>query len=273
MLKYSDLISDKEFKTIVHFISKKWSSHFDNSTSIAIDDRNIEIHSFKKALQNYHWPYKIKESLPNGYDYCGSSFQSSSAILELASEKLKSKKDFKNGAAIVLEWGGVISKNLERIQELTFSEFNLEIENARLNWEGFCNNEIEPGLRKIDFHINSGFSKIYSLLLNDFIIYDSRTAAALTAIIFEVLSKTPENWTLKVPSPRVDFEKRILTEFGKVNTKKQYWESNIIANTIVKEVCVKLNSKGESVSMRQLEAALFMLGADIRKLKGINKKK
>ena len=273
MIKYSDLISDKEFKTIVNFISKKWNSRFDNSTSIAIGDRNIEIHSFKKALQNYHWPYKIKEPLPNGYDYCGSSFQSSSAILKLSSEKLKSKKDFKNGAAIVLQWGGVVSKNLERIQDLSFSEFNYEIENARSNWEGICNGELDFGSESISFHINAGYSKIYSLLLNDFIIYDSRVAAALAAIISEVLGGPPKNWTLKIPSPRVEIDRRMPIKFNKVNTKKQYWQSNVIANIIVAEVCNKINVKVKTVSIREIEAALFMLGDDIRKLKGINKKK
>jgi hypothetical protein len=62
-------------------------------------------------------------------------------------------------------------------------------------------------------------------------------------------------------------------KFNKVNTKKQYWQSNVIANIIVAEVCNKINVKVKTVSIREIEAALFMLGDDIRKLKGINKKK
>jgi hypothetical protein len=273
MIKYSDLISDKEFKTIVHFISKKWIGCFDKNVKMDIGNTKVEVDSFKKALQNYYWPYKINESLPVGFDYFGNSYESSAKILNLASERLSSEKDFIKGATIVLEWGGVVNKNLKRIESLTFFEFKNEVRSAQMLWEGFCNDELKLGSGIIDFHINSGFSKIYSLMLDNFIIYDSRTAAALTAIIYEVIGDKPKEWTLKVPSPRVHIEKRVLSRFGKVNTTKQYWESNIIANIIVKEVCMKLNSKGANVSMRQVEAALFMLGADIRKLKGINNKK
>jgi hypothetical protein len=271
-MKYAELLIDKEFKSIVEFIAKKWNGRFDNLITFDIGYRKVEVDSFKKALDYYYWPYNIKRALPAGFDYCGSSYQSSSKILELATSRLNSKKCFFEGAAIVLEWGGVLNKNLQRIQDWSFPVFMHEVRIAKQNWEGFYSDDLELGEGKIDFHINSGFSKIYSLLLSDFIIYDSRTAAALTAIIYEVLGDKPKKWTLKVPSPRVDMEKRVLSNFGKVNTKKQYWESNIIANIIVKEVCMKLNSKGVNVSMRQVEAALFMLGADIRKLRGINKK-
>jgi hypothetical protein len=271
-MKYIELVNDKDFKLVVNFISKKWNSSFDKTVKIDIGERKVEVDTFKLALQNYHWPYKIKESLPTGFEYCGSSYESSAKILNLASKMLRIEKNIQ-GATIVLEWGGVVNKNIKRINSLTFTDFKNEMNKAKSHWEGFCKDEIELESGKIDFHINSGFSKIYSLMLSDFIIYDSRTAAALSAIIYEVIRDRPKEWTLKVPAPRGDMKKRVLPEFGKVNTKKQYWESNIIANIIVKEVCIQLNNKSENVSMRQVEAALFMLGADIRKLKGINKKK
>lgn len=270
---YSVLIKDSDFRKVVDFISKKWNGSFDNSISIKIGNKLVKIDSFKKALQYYHWPYKINKSLPVGYDYCGNSYQSSSKILELASKKLNSNVDYGDGATIVLEWGGVVNKNLKRVQKWNYLEFRNEVKMAQQNWNGFLNNEIELGASSINFHINSGFSKIYSLILDDFIIYDSRTAAALTAIIYEVLGKVPDNWILKVPSPRVDIEKRVLSKFGRVNTIKQYWFSNVIASVLVNEVCKKINLKGKNVSTREVEAALFMLGADIRKLKGLNKQK
>lgn len=272
-MKYSELVNDEEFREVVNFISKKWSGCFDRIVKIDLGERKVDVDSLKNALYNYYWPFKIKETLPEGFDYCGNSYESSVKILHLASQKLNSEKCFKQGARIVLEWGGVVNKNSKRIEKLSFDEIKSEVNTAQLHWDGFCNNLLELGEGKIDFHINSGFSKIYSLLLKDFIIYDSRTAAALTAIISEVLDNAPENWSLKVPSPRVDVEKRILSKFGKVNTVGQYWSSNVIASILVQEVCKKINLKKENVSTRDLEAALFMLGADIRQLKGIIKKK
>jgi hypothetical protein len=51
MIECLDLRSDKEFKTVLYFISKKWKSRFNKSSSISMTDRRIEIHSFKKALK------------------------------------------------------------------------------------------------------------------------------------------------------------------------------------------------------------------------------
>ena len=272
-MKYKDLVIDEDFRAVVNFISKKWDESFDRVVKIELGKSKVEVDSFKMALLNYYWPFKIKESLPIGLDYFGSSYGASVKILDLASEKLNSEKCPKQGAKIVLEWGGVVNKNLKRIANWKYPEFKNEVRKAQQNWDGFLNNQIELGVGNIDFHINSGFSKIYSLMLKDFIIYDSRTAAALTAIIHEVLGKAPNNWTLRVPSPRVNIEKRVPPKFDRVNTPRQYWTSNLIASILVQEVCKKINLKKENVSTRDVEAALFMLGADIRKLKGINKKK
>lgn len=275
-MRYSELIIDSDFKLIVDFLSKKWNGRFDNVISIEIGDKKIKIDSLKTALQSYYWPYKIKRELPDGFDYCGSSYESSKKILRLAAEMLHTNSENIEGAKIVLEWGGVVNKNMARINNWTVTDFKNEVKKAQQNWEGFCMDDLDLRSGVIDFHINSGFSKIYSLSLNDFIIYDSRTAAALTTFIFEVLGKTPDDWTLKVPSPKVSKERRILAQFGKVNTIKQYWTSNVIASVLVKEVCKKINFKSTgcyNVSIRDVEAALFMLGADISKMKGIYSKK
>jgi hypothetical protein len=271
-MKYKDLVIDEDFRAVMNFISKKWDESFDRPVKIDFCERKVEVDSLKKAMQYYYWPYKINTPHEVGYDYCGNSYQASAKILELASKKLNSIEYF-IGATIVLEWGGVVNKNLKRIANWKYPEFKNEVGKAQQNWDGFLDNQIELGVDNIDFHINSGFSKIYSLMLKDFIIYDSRTAAALTAIIHEVLGKTPNNWTLRVPSPRVNIEKRVPPKFDRVNTPRQYWTSNLIASILVQEVCKKINLKKENVSTRDVEAALFMLGADIRKLKGINKKK
>jgi hypothetical protein len=272
-MKYKDLTSDEDFKVVVDFISKKWNSGFDKKVLLEFGNRNVEVDSLKTALHYYYWPYKIITNLPVGYDYCGTSYQSSAKILELASKKLNSSKDYFEGSAIVLEWGGVANKNLKTIKNWKYHEFENEVKMAYQNWKEFINNKVELGVGNIDFVINSGFSKIYSLMLQGFIIYDSRTAAALSAIILEVLGNAPDNWTLRIPSPRVNIEKRVPPKFDRVNTPRQYWTSNLIASILVQEVCKKINLKNENVSTRDVEAALFMLGADIRKLKGINKKK
>jgi len=272
-MKYSELVNDEEFRIVVDFISKSWNNGFEKTFVLELDNRNVEVDSLKNALHYYYWPYKIKTKLPVGYDYCGTSYQSSAKILVLAAKKLNSSKDYFDGIAIVLEWGGVTNKNLKTIKNWKYLEFANEVKIAQQNWQEFISNKLDLGVGKIDFHINSGFSKIYSLMLDDFIIYDSRTAAALNAIIFEVLRKAPKNWELRVPSPRVKIDKRILPNFDTVNTPKQYWTCNQIASVLVKEVCKRINFKGGDVSIRDVEAALFMLGADIRKLKGINKKK
>jgi hypothetical protein len=53
-MKYSELIEDCEFKSIVDFISKKWNGRFDKMVKIDIVNTKVEIDSFKKALINWN---------------------------------------------------------------------------------------------------------------------------------------------------------------------------------------------------------------------------
>lgn len=74
----------------------------------------------------------------------------------------------------MLQWGGVTNKNQERIASMGSgicdyfqkAQVSLNLADTRLGHH--------PGI-----FINSGFTKLYSLLVDDFIMYDGRVGAAL----------------------------------------------------------------------------------------------
>ena len=120
--------------------------------------------------------------------------------------------------------------------------------------------------------MNSGFTKIYSLYINDFIIYDSRVGAALCYLVKLYCIEQKQGG---VPSslkfaygdarnPEVNRNPNSdIYKFSKLDRGKIHIECNLKANWLLKEV---LNfPECQFKDMRSLEAALFMIGYAIPK--------
>lgn len=139
--------------------------------------------------------------------------------------------------------------------------------------------------------MNSGFTKIYSLIVHDFVIYDSRVGAALGLLVRNFCEetgrvKTPEElrfaWGAKRRGASVNtkitdnprnpsykgYKFPILT-----NNTKLHINNNIRANWLLKEVLQRTTSKfnmlDENLRLRALEAALFMIGYDVKDRRSI----
>jgi hypothetical protein len=136
---------------------------------------------------------------------------------------------------------------------------------------------------------NAGFSKIYSLCFDDFIIYDSRVAAALGMLITRYwitkamhartsLAPLPESlslvWMAGPPgSERNPNENQLgVRAFPRTTTHYRHLISNVRANWMLKsalqnshfEKIVKARPHQFPVTpLRALEAALFMIGYDL----------
>lgn len=227
------------------------------------------------AYQKYHW----------GRKYC--DFNSNSAILDTLKKVgefglLQNNNDIiKMYCSLVFDWGGVRGNDnyvnnygpnngfLDILSEISFGINNL-------NPIVFNDNVTFPNIK-----LNAGFTKVYSLLIKDFIIYDSRVAKALCKLIsefFALKNQIGNNnvdplLALKIPRGRRDeggnliFNNRF--SFQLFNDNNNYHQvSNIRASWILKEVLrVSPNSQFNQLpndqNLRALEAALFMIGYNI----------
>ena len=231
--------------------------------------------SIYDAYQKYHW----------GKKYC--NFNSNSAILDT----LKIVGEFglqqnnndiiKMYCLLVFDWGGVTGNN-NYINNYQGNGGYVDI----LNEVSSGINNLNPIVFDDDFtfpniKLNAGFTKIYSLLIKDFIIYDSRVAKALCKLISEFLALNNQLGNnnvdpllaLKIPRGRRDIGGNLIVNnrfsFQLFNDNNTYHQvSNIRASWILREVLrispnSQFNLLPNNQGLRALESALFMIGYSI----------
>lgn len=166
----------------------------------------------------------------------------------------------------ILKWGGVLKGNQTKLEEIN-------------NKEGLCSYLIKAkvflshdsiGNPEEEIFMNSGFTKIYSLYIDDFIIYDSRVGAALCYMV-KLYCEEQKLKELPVPlkfaygnsrNPKVNRNPNNDTyKFSLLDQGKIHIECNMKANWLLKEV--QNAPICEFKDLRSLEAALFMIGYDI----------
>jgi len=126
------------------------------------------------------------------------------------------------------------------------------------------------------FHITSGFSKLYSAYVDEFIIYDSRVAAAFGLFAREYcknmnLSNVPHELQFAWTAGRDIYNRRNPCDdkyiFPKLYIGKKYLENNVRANWLISLIANETKSAFASLDMpfrmRALEQSLFEIGYDI----------
>ena len=236
--------------------------------------------SIYNAFENYNWKFSC--NIPHIGKVSGSTFEESENALRTIEKGMRLSIQKENAPELldystaVLEWGGVKRSNYDKLKNMgnnILPFFQNAIE--KLNPETVNSNQ--------DFSeiiMNSGFTKLYSLIIDDFIIYDSRVGAALGLLIKQYLI---ENHIDKIPEV-LNFAfgnaRSTKSDSGKINRRnpgnKQYKFStltnddkkhtlnNIYANWLIKELSDKSKFKYENNSVRKLESALFMIGYSVR---------
>ena len=143
-----------------------------------------ECDSLYTAFENYKWIFTCKHPISN-INFNGETFEESSILLtELGNGLRKSvlQKDIescKKYCFAILAWGGVSYGNNDKVLNLG-NEITSYLNNCRekLNADTFDT----KGSYK-DIIMTAGFTKIYSLLMDDFVIYDSRVGATLGLLV------------------------------------------------------------------------------------------
>ena len=237
---------------------------------------NWSCNSVYNAFENYEWRFNC--TIPHHGKIKGLKYYESSFALEQIKNGLRHAVENKNPkeafeySVSVLEWGGVKRSNYEKL---------LSMDRDIINYYNTMKSKINPKSVNIDHDLsdvimNSGFTKIYSLLIDDFIIYDSRVGAALG-----ILTK---NFLTEYNIPEIPMELDFAygnsrpTKNDKSKTNKRdpgngtykfsvlrnndhhHTINNIKGNWLVKALADRSIFNQEQDPIRALEAALFMIG-------------
>ena len=220
----------------------------------------VEFKTLADAWRSYEWDEKDYEKTTR---FLGGL----RARISESREEGKSE-DFLKAAIDVLEWGRVAGKNTDRLKRLGDEALPLLELNARL-----LNPETADLDRVKAVHpMNSGFSKIYSLMLDDFPIYDSRVACALASLVRQFCEETgrldevPRSLAFAIP-PKQGQANRDPSHgtlvFPKTNRGREglHATSNVMAAWILDDLSLR-GRFGDPGDHRQfaLQSAMFMIG-------------
>lgn len=286
-------MNKKEFlesSSVMNFID--WISHildqpgsFLHAYQIKKPKKSWQCTSLYSAYENYSWSFKTTDP-ESGKLLTGSSFNDNLLVLMKLSDGLKqsiSQEDHincRNHCYSILKWGGVYNKNNLKIDAYGDGICNY-LANVR---EIFTNNKSSLESNNNQIIMNSGFTKIYSLCIDDFIIYDGRVGAALCLLVRKFCEDTRLDnapvelafaWAKGRETTYMSSSKNKRNPSSEkyqfpelLNNPRRHLENNIRANWLIAEILRKTESRfnglDTDIQMRAFESALFMIGYQVR---------
>lgn len=278
------------------FLAKSEVRDFIAFLKLKIETDNSFLHSYKlkkpknglwkctslyDAYKQYCWPFKFVAT-SNGVLKPVNDLEQNERLLEKFKKDLRTslfnnnEDDFKRNCIAVLQWGGVLPHNKKRIE----STFNI-IGVFKHAMSVFTKPNIDTNDKFENIHMNAGYTKIYSLLLDDFIIYDGRVGAALgllSRLFLEENNYTVMPNTLHFAFGAPKIAKSNISETLKrnpssnlfkfsslANNSSRHIDNNIRANWLLNQVALESKFSIEKNPLRSLEASLFMIGYDVRR--------
>lgn len=240
-----------------------------------------ECDSIYSAFENYKWSFTCKHPV-SSISFEGETFEECKDLLAELSFGLRESviqdnpELCKKYCLAILEWGKVKNGNANKVLDLGLNIISY-LKNCinRLNTNIFDTKDNYD-----DIIMSAGFSKIYSLLIDDFIIYDGRVGAALGLLVKSYceekgLRTIPYELIFAYGNAKGDaesvFKRRNASndtyKFPLLHPQKNHTENNFRANWLLKEILDKSDSKFNQIQpklkLRAFEASLFMIGYDV----------
>lgn len=296
VMKKSDYLKLPEVIGFTNWLSDQLSGRSKNSFrhSFKIEPKgkstkiiNWKCESIFNAFEQYRWPFQFIDFDSNQVIKGSSYAESENALVDLQN-RLREAVDSGNYIAclkvceMILKWGGVLGSerwgNKKILLELDV-QAPLYLENVRKFFNSDCelrdSYKIDINGKCIELIMNAGFTKIYSLLCTNFIIYDGRVGAALGRLVDTYLNSLGDNRPTAVPqglsfcygkakNPNVS-RNPSSNEYKFMALTKNYplhTSNNLKANWIIDGLNLD-QSPGfsrQNNSTRAFEAALFMIG-------------
>ncbi len=221
-----------------------------------------------EAYRCYKWPFTCH--LPEQPEpFYGHSYQDTVFVLDTLCGQLNESKEtdekrFREAAIAVFHWGGGgVRQNERRLSELDLCQLTksadlLDPEQADLSRL----REVSP--------MNSGFSKLYSLLIDGFPIYDSRVACALASLVRlfceeRGCKEVPEQLRFTIPptqsnAPRNPSSGNLKFPTIRWDDKQRYAQANVRAAWLLGALSKNPPFSNCADSLRALQSAMFMVG-------------
>jgi hypothetical protein len=257
--------------------------------------RKWQCNCLYEAYENYWWPFNMICPI-QGKRVLGKGNQETFMYMNFLSETFRAaiqtqdKILVQNSIRAMLTWGGVLASNQKRTEDMgdnVCDYFRQVKRNLNLSEISLGNHD--------DIIMNSGFTKLYTLFVDDFIMYDGRVGAALGLLgrIYAQeagLSTIPETIKFSYGNGKVSPDKQIgtnrrnpscekckLPNFN--NNPQRQLNDNIKASWLVKALANETASRFARLPQRPLlnerltaiQSALFMIGYDVSCLKDYDK--
>jgi hypothetical protein len=239
--------------------------------------RKWQFNGLEDACVQYQWSHQEALGAP-----AGSTLSTNDAALNALRDALQRSLATADDAAVcaaaraVMKWGGVQAGNTSWLQTNTKGLAEL------LSSTTATLNSGDLGRLDKNLRFNAGMTKVYSLLARDFIIYDSRVAAALGWLVVKYcrensLSRVPEGLAFPWASPKeatnaaapknrnpgqhgLSFPR---LRSGRFHAQWNLQASWILAEVLRRDTTSQFAQLSHIAPLRRLEAALFMIGYDL----------
>ena len=253
-------------------------------------------HTLYCALEGYRWPHVTNNGLqphhctnwpfPEGARFhlpANSILPVNEAVLDRLKAGLRDAMSTNGNdpapwVAAILIWGGVYTKTKNGGGNRGWLERNCnQIKSIVNDTMEALSADDDDLIEFLNLRFNSGMTKVYSLLLENFIIYDSRVAAALAWLVWQWCRSRdpavplPPLLAFACPTARGGgIRNPDEAAFPYLNVKpREHAKWNLRANWILQEAFTLPNSGKTSIapgnfnSLREVEAALFTMGYDL----------
>ncbi|MHC8380940.1 hypothetical protein [Pseudomonas sp. LB3P14] len=235
------------------------------------------------AYQSYSWNFPGNARLAYNPGSCSAS--NAKALDALRQDLIAAGSNdalVQQAATDVMAWGGVTSRNVEwlKANKTGLGRMIQEVKTALIQKDPDA-----PVLRSKSLRFNSGMTKIYSLICPEFLIYDSRVAAALGLLVVQYckakeLIQVPDAlcfpWAAAKESENALAPKRRNPSTGTLLFKRlrsgsHHAQWNIRASWVLSQVIAHeaaTHSPFHQIdapanALRGLEQSLFMVGYDL----------
>lgn len=272
-----ELLADEAQENFTHHYLKE-------SKGRSTKQKEWSCSSLLNAFEKYEWPFSYYDCYK---EECvkGKSYQDSETALNSLQELLLRAVDSQDNdlcsraCEMILKWGGVLGSdkkgNKKKINELgNCLAAYLQSICDYFNGGGELSDVYQVSVRgnTMPILMTAGFTKIYSLLCKDFVIYDGRVGAALGLLVrlflernnYEILPESLAFYYGNAKNPNVNrnpssgqYRFKALSTSYAVHIR-----CNLKANWVIKNIGWA-NGGGfsrQSNPLRAFEAALFMVG-------------
>jgi hypothetical protein len=291
-IKKGDYLNCSDVRQFITWLEKRLDENdvFEHRYYFKKAGQQLSCASLYEAYESYWWPFNLTCPV-TGTRVKGTGFTESFSFLTRLAEVFRvgiqedDVETTRRCALAMLEWGGVLNKNREQIEALGkgICTYFREVQN-RLNLS-----EVSLGEQHgMYIYMNSGFTKLYHLLIDNFIMYDGRVGAAMGLL---VRSFCEEEGLREIPG-NLFFAYGRGREAGPYNSRQnrrdpsrgpykfpeftgdrwRHLNDNIKASWLLKEVADHTISRFSRLPqepplnerLTALQSALFMIGYDVR---------